>query len=334
MKVLIVNQAEVRQLLPMNECIDVMADALMALARGEAMMPLRQILWLPDKTGALAMMPSFMGSIDSVGLKVITVFQGNHGTQYDSHQGAVLLFETSHGQLLSMMDATTITAIRTAAVSGVATRLLARPDSKSLAILGTGVQGRSHLSAMIHARPIDTVRIWSRNAEHAQHFAKREEERHGLSILVASSVAEAVSDADIICTTTSAREPILNGEWIPAGAHINAVGSSVPFARELDAAAVKKTRLYVDRRESILSEGGDFLLARKEGAVDDTHIIAEIGEVLLDETKGRRSSDEITLFKSLGLAVEDLAAAKHIYNKAVKEGVGVMVELGGERDDE
>jgi ornithine cyclodeaminase len=233
-----------------------------------------------------------------------------------------------------MMDATTITAIRTAAVSGVATRLLARPDSKSLAILGTGVQGRSHLSAMIHARPIETVRIWSRNAEHAQQFAKREEERHGLSILVASSVAEAVSDADIICTTTSAREPILNGEWIPAGAHINAVGSSVPFARELDAAAVKKTRLYVDRRESILSEGGDFLLARKEGAVDDTHIIAEIGEVLLDETKGRRSSDEITLFKSLGLAVEDLAAAKHIYNKAVKEGVGVMVELGGERDDE
>ena len=333
MKVLIVNSSEVRRLLPMDECVDVMADALSALARGEAIVPLRPILWLPDKTGALGMMPSFLGNADALGLKVVTVFQGNHGTRYDSHQGAVLLFEAKHGRLLSIMDATSITAIRTAAVSGVATRLLARTDAKSLAILGSGVQARTHLAAMIHSRPIESVRVWSRDAEHARKFSGRERERHGIGVTTAPSVQEAVHGADIICTTTSAREPILEGKWISPGAHINAVGSSVPVARELDSFAVRRARLYVDRRESALNEAGDFLLARKEGAVDDSHIVGEIGELLLGKIEGRRSPEEITLFKSLGLAVEDLAAANHIYRKAIDSNSGVSVELGGDRDE-
>ena len=333
MKVLIVNSSEVQRLLPMDECIDVMADALSALARGEAIVPLRPILWLPDKTGALGMMPSFLGNADALGLKVVTVFQGNHGTRYDSHQGAVLLFEAKHGRLLSIMDATSITAIRTAAVSGVATRLLARTDATSLAILGSGVQARTHLAAMIHSRPIESVRVWSRDAERARKFAERERERHGIGVSTAPSVQEAVHGADIICTTTSAREPILEGKWISPGAHINAVGSSVAFARELNGAAVRRARLYVDRRESALNEAGDFLLARKEGAVDDSHIVGEIGELLLGKIEGRRSPEEITLFKSLGLAVEDLAAANHIYRKAIDSNSGVSVELGGDRDE-
>jgi ornithine cyclodeaminase len=334
MKVLIVNQSEVKKLLPMKKCIDVMSDALSALARGEAILPLRPILWLPERVGALGMMPAYLGSIDRVGLKVITVFPGNHGTQYDSHQGAVLLFEAKHGQLLAMMDATSITAIRTAAVSGLATRLLARADAKALAILGSGVQARTHLDAMIQVRPIDRVRVWSRNAEHAHSFAEREQKRHGVTVTVFKTAREAVQNAEIICTTTSSRDPVLEGDWIAPGAHINAVGSSVPFARELDAEAVKRSKLYVDRKESVLNEGGDFLLAKKEGGIDDSHIIGELGDLALGKVAGRQSDEEITLFKSLGLAVEDLASANHIYERAVDSGIGTFVELGGEREND
>ena len=333
MKVLIVNQGEVRRLLPMNECMDVMAQTLTALARGEAIQPLRLVMRLPEKIGALGVMPSYLGNIASMGLKVISVFPGNHGTKYDSHQGAVLLFEAKHGQLLSLMDASAITAIRTAAVSGVATRLLAREDAQTLAILGSGVQARTHLSAMIEARNVTRARVWSRNAERARQFADRETERHGIPVSAALTVQEAAAEADIICTTTAAPEPVLRAEWIAKGAHINAVGSSIPTTRELDTAAVKNARLYVDRRESTLNEAGDFLFAKQEGAIDDKHIVGEIGEILTGAVPGRRTPDEITLFKSLGLGIEDLAAASHVYAKAVETGAGVSVELGGERDD-
>jgi ornithine cyclodeaminase/alanine dehydrogenase-like protein (mu-crystallin family) len=334
MKVLVVNGSETRRLLPMDECIDVMSDALAALARGEAIVPLRQIMWLPEKVGALGMMPSYIGNIDAVGLKVITVFPGNQGTKYDSHQGAVLLFEARHGQLLAIMDATSITAIRTGAVSGAATRLLARRDAGTLAILGSGVQARTHLAAMLHTRPIQKVRVWSRDAERAQRFADRESRRHATAISAVPTVQDAVKECDIICTTTSAREPILRGEWIAPGTHINAVGSSVPFARELDSTAVKIARLFVDRRESALNEAGDFLLAKKDGVIDESHIVGEIGEVMIGQIDGRRTSDEITLFKSLGLGIEDLAAANHIYRKAIESNAGTAVELGGERDED
>jgi ornithine cyclodeaminase len=333
MKVLMINQTEVRQLLPMDECMVVMANALKTLARGNAILPLRPVLWLPERVGALGMMPSYLGDIRAMGLKIISVFPDNHGTQYDSHQGAVLLFETEHGQLLSIMDATEITAIRTAAVSGVATQLLARQDADDLAILGSGVQARTHLTAMLHARPIRRVRVWSRNGEHAAKFAEHESKRHGIVINAAETAQKAVEGASIICTTTSAREPVLLGEWIPSGAHINAVGSSVATARELDTAAVVKARLFVDRRESALNEAGDFLIPKGEGIIGDDHILGEIGEIVLGTVQGRRSEDEITLFKSLGLGVEDLAAAQHVYEKAITAGMGTFVELGGERDE-
>src|SRR5215470_771042 len=165
MKVLIINQSEVRKLLPMNECMDVMVEALKTLASGNAILPLRPVLWLPEEVGALGMMPAYLGDIQAMGLKVVSVFPGNHGTEYDSHIGAVMLYETKHGQLLAMMDASEITAIRTAAVSGVATRLLAREDAHNLAILGSGVQAKTHLAAMLLARSIHSIRVWSRNFE-------------------------------------------------------------------------------------------------------------------------------------------------------------------------
>lgn len=334
MKVLIVNQSEVAELLPMSECIEVMAQALATLARGEAIVPLRPVLWLPQRVGALGMMPGYLGDIKAMGVKVVSVFPGNHGTEYDSHQGTVLLFETEHGRLLAMMDASQITAIRTAATSGVATRLLARDDARDLAILGSGVQARSHLAAMLAVRDIQRVRVWSRNPDHARQFATSQSQKHGLTIEVSASVPEAVAGAGIICTTTAAPEPILQGAWLEPGVHINAVGSSVAFTRELDTAAIVKSRLYIDRRESTVNEAGDFLFPQKEGAIDESHIVGEIGEILIGTVAGRQSDNEITLFKSLGLAVEDVASAYHIYKKAGVTGKGTWVELGGERHED
>jgi len=334
MAVLIVNGAEVRRLLPMSECMTVMADALAALSRGDAMVPLRQIMWLPERVGALGLMPSHAAHIHAMGVKVVSVFPGNHGTPYDAHQGAVLVFETTHGQLCAMVDASAITAIRTAAVSGVATQQLARPDAQSLAILGSGVQAATHLDAMMAARSITTARVWSRDIARAQHFATRAAGRYGIAVTACVTVEEAVRDAEIICTTTAARTPVLFGEWIAPGTHVNAVGSSVAFTRELDTRAVREARLFVDRRESTLNEAGDFLFPKQEGAIGDDHIVGEIGELLLGTVAGRQNSREITLFKSLGLAVEDVAAAHYVYDKAMQAGVGVTVELGGTRDDD
>ncbi len=331
MEVLIVNQEEVAKLMPMDACMDAMAGALKILSAGDAIMPLRQAIWLPEKFGALGLMPAIMDDIESMGIKVVSVMPGNHGTEYDSHQGAVLLFETNNGRMLAMIDASEITAIRTAAASGVATRLLARAAADDLAILGSGVQARSHLEAMLVAREIKRVRVWSRTLQNAQAFAEKESQRHGIEIEVPDSVEAAVDGADIICTTTSAREPILMGDSLAPGSHINAAGSSVSFTRELDTAAVVKSSLFVDRRESTLNEAGDFLMPKAEGAIGDDHIRAEIGEILLGKHPGRERSDEITLFKSLGVGVEDLAAAHLIYNSAIEKGMGTSIEFGGGR---
>jgi ornithine cyclodeaminase len=315
----------------MDECMDVMAGALTTLARGGAILPLRPLMRIPQKAGILGMMPAYMETPDALGVKVITVFNGNHGTEYDSHQGVVLLFEADHGSIVAVIDASSVTAIRTAAVSGVATRLLARADAHDLCILGSGVQARTHLEAMLVARAVTRVRVWSRNAEAARAFAHAASQRHDIAVEAVESAQKAADGADIICTTTSAREPILQGDWISHGAHVNAVGSSTPTARELDSAAVARAKLYVDRRESALNEAGDFLIPKSEGVIGDNHIRGELGELLLGTHTGRESADDITLFKSLGLAVEDVAAAHHIYARAVERGVGTSVEMGGKR---
>ena len=331
MKVRIINQTEIRQLLPMAECLDLMSEALKALARGASILPLRQVIALPDKSGLLAVMPSYSGNLPAMGVKVISVFPGNLGTELDSHQGAVLLFETERGRLIAILDASEITAIRTAAVSGVATRVLAREDATDLAILGSGVQARTHLEAMLVARNITRVRVWSRRFENARTFAESESLRNNLSVTAVRTAQEAVTAADIICTTTPAKEPVLFGEWISPGTHINAAGAFGPTTRELDTVAMVKSRLFVDRRESTLNESGDFLIPKREGAISDAHILGELGELLIEKVRGRTAPGEITLFKSMGIAIEDLASAHYIYNKAVQQGIGTSIELGGER---
>jgi ornithine cyclodeaminase len=324
MNVLVLSYTDVVRLLTMEACIEVMADALRTTSRGGAVLPLRSVVWMPDRTGMIGLMPGFLDPPTSLGLKVVSIFPGNHGTGFDSHQGVVMLFDTRHGSPRAIIDASSITAIRTAAVSGVATRALARDDAGDLAILGSGVQAQTHLAAMRAVRKIRRVRVWSRTLANAQRFA----DKCSLPVEVMTTARAAVEGADLVCTTTASREPVLEGAWLRPGAHVNAVGACFAATREVDTAAVARSRLIVDRKESTLNESGDFLLAKKDGAIGDDHIVGELGDLLLGRLVGRRNPDEVTLFKSLGIAIEDLAAAHYVYSQAVARGGGVSVPLG------
>jgi len=318
--ILILNEHEVEHLLTMRECIGVMEEALASLARGEVHNPLRSVVRAAEAKGFLGLMPAFRGgAVPLFALKEVCIFPGNPARGLDTHLGAVLLHSGETGELMGVMNASAITAIRTAAVSAVATRLLAREDARSLAIIGAGVQGRTHLEAIPLVRKIDDIRIVSRNREKAEALA-------GKGARVVDSVEEAVRGADIVVTATSSREPVIKREWIADGAHINAVGSSIAAARELDGATVAAASLFVDRRESTVNESGDYLSALREGAIGDDHIRGEIGDILIGKTTGRTSPGEITLFKSLGLAVEDLASAEFLFEKAKREGAGTWVD--------
>jgi alanine dehydrogenase len=329
MKALIADQKLVTELLPMDEAIEVMRRALTMLAEGDVVMPLRQMMVLPGDDKVLGLMPSYLGGIDAVGVKVIAAFPANFGTEYDTHQGVVLFFDTERGLLRAIVDATAITAIRTAAVSGLVTGLLANPEAGDLAIIGSGTQAHTHLQAMCAVRPVRRVRVFSLPAESAAAFAARESRLTGLTVEAVASAEEAVAGADLICTTTSAREPVVLGAWVSPGAHINAVGAYTPATRELDSALVVGARLYADRRESLLRESGEFLIPKGEGLIGEDHIVGEIPEVLTGKAPGRTSPDQITLFKSLGIAIEDLAAAHHVYTKALERELGVWVDIGG-----
>ena len=329
MKVLIADQRLVTELLPMEEAIGVMRDALSMLAGGDAVMPLRTMLAMPGGERVMGLMPSYLGGLEAVGAKVVAAFPANFGSEYDTHQGVVLFFDTERGLLRAIVDATSITAIRTAAVSGLVTDLLARPEAGDLAIIGAGTQAHTHLQAMNCVRRLRRVRVYSEPAESAEAFSARESGGRGPEVEVCASARDAVKGADLICTTTTAREPVLYGDWVSPGAHINAIGAYTPTTRELDTALVAIARLYVDRRESALNEAGEFLIPKAEGAIDDDHIVGEIGDVLLDRAPGRTSPSEVTLFKSLGVAVEDLAAAHHVHAAAKARGMGTWVEIGG-----
>ena len=330
----LISGADVRALLPMNECIEVMAGALRSVTDGSSVLPLRTVMRLDGTPNAFAAMPAIVGTGAgaSLGAKIITVFPGNDATPFDSHIGVVLLFDAEHGKLLAIADASTITAIRTAAVSGLATRLLAREDAQELALLGAGVLAMTHLDAVKCVRDIRRVRVWTRSGERARDFAARADEAVRNRSRRRGSARAAVEGADVVCTITASRTPVLEGAWLSPGAHVNAVGASISTARELDTAAVVRSRLFVDRRESTLAEAGDFLVPRGEGAVTDAHILGELGDLLAGSVKGRVSRDEVTLFKSLGLAVEDVAALRHIHTKALATGAGTRVSLGGLRD--
>lgn len=307
MKTLVLSHADVEELLTMEECIAVMEDALASLARGEVHNPLRQAIRAPGAPGLLGLMPAWRGGESPYyGLKEVCVFPENPKRGLDTHVGLVVLHSGETGEPLALMNASAITAIRTAAVSAVATKLLAHEDASVLTIIGAGVQGESHRRAIPLVRDIREIRLVRRG----------------------ESIEDAVRGADIIVTATNAREPILRREWLSPGVHINAIGSSIAAARELDGATVAAALLFVDRRESTVNESGDYLFALKEGAIaGPEHIRAELGEIVIGKARGRESVAEITLFKSLGLAIEDLASAAFLYDKARRTGRGTWVEI-------
>jgi ornithine cyclodeaminase len=328
MNVLLLGHEEVVALLPMGECVALMHDALVSLAEGLVHQPLRTIVRPPGAAGMMGLMPSYSaGARPAFGLKAICIFPGNPARGKDSHQGAVLLFSAESGELLAAVNASALTAVRTAAVSGVATRALAREDACDLAVVGAGVQARWHVEALAHVRRVGRCRVASRSVEHARRLAEELQERYPFTVEAVATVEDAVREADLIVTATNSAEAVVRREWVAEGAHINAVGSCTPNARELDAGVLSASSLFVDSVESTLNEAGDYLLAAREGVVGPEHIRAELGEVLKGTKPGRTSDDEITLFKSLGLAVEDLAAAEYLYRKAKETGAGTWVSF-------
>lgn len=328
MNILVLSHDEVIELLPIEDCIPLMREALLALAHGKAYQPLRTIIRSPGAKGVMGLMPSYVsGDSSAFGLKAICVFPGNPAKGWDSHQGGVLLFSAETGELQAILNASAITAIRTAAVSAVATDLLARADACDLAILGSGVQARTHLLAMTKVRSIKRCRIASRHIEHARHFAEEMKQSLSFSIEPVETIAEALDGADLIVTATTAKEPIVKRDWISAGAHLNLVGSSAANAREADSETIAAASLFVDRRESTINEAGDYLLALRDGAIGPDHIRAELGEVLNGDNSGRTSAEEITCFKSLGIGIEDLFAAQYLFRKAQEQKAGTWAEF-------
>jgi len=318
MSTLVVDQAQVEELLTMPECIELMEETLVALAREELYQPLRSVVRPPGAVGFMGLMPAHRGGeAPAFGLKVVCIFPGNPARGLDAHQGAVVLFDGETGEVRAIVNASAITAIRTAAVSAVATRALAREDSRTLAILGAGVQAKSHVEALRALHDWERIVVWSRTRAHAEQ----------LGVEIADTAEDALRDADVVCTTTTSREPIVRRQWLKEGAHVNAVGSSIPATRELDTETMAAAALFVDRRESTLNEAGDYLFPAGEGAIGPEHIRAELGDVLAGSAEGRRSPDELTVFKSLGLAVEDLACAQFLLQRGRELGRGTEVEF-------
>lgn len=317
---------DVLRLMPLAECIEWMAAALGGFARGSGVQPMRTVIRLPDGTGSLYTMPAATASPPALAVKMVTIFPGNRERGRATHAGVLVVFSTETGEPLAVMDASAVTEVRTAGVSALATRLLAREDAGDLAILGSGVQARSHLRAMRAVRRIRRARAWSPTRARLEAFVA-EASTPELRIEATASAHDAVAGADLVCVATSARAPVLQGAWLGAGAHVNAIGASMPDARELDTAAIAGARVYVDLRAAALAEAGDLVIAMREGAITEQHIQAELGEVVAGLAQGRRTREEVTVFKSVGLAIEDAAAAHHVHTRAVRQGLGSVVPL-------
>jgi ornithine cyclodeaminase len=307
-----IDREEVARRLTYEVCIPLVRDAMIAFSAGETRQLLRSIIPLAD--GHLfGIMPGALGANAPFGAKLISIYPENAAQGMQSHQGLIVLFEPATGTPVCVVHAGEITAIRTAAASAVATNALALSDAKHLAILGTGEQAATHARAIAKVRPLASITIWGRSPERARALSEKMQSELSLPIAVATSVQQAIANADILCTVTSAKEPILQSEWVQPGTHINAVGSSHAGPAEIDNALVARSRFFADSREGVLQQGAEFLRAKQAGLIDDSHILAEIGQVLAGTAEGRRTRDDITIYKSLGHIVQDLASGWWLY---------------------
>ena len=323
-EICLLNAATVRELLPMDVCVPLMRRAFAMVATGETVQPVRQALPLPDRRGLVGWMPGYTADPAWLGVKVVSVFPGNFGTEFGSHQGVVLLFETTNGAPVAILDGREITAIRTAAATAVATDVLASPQATSLGLFGYGEQAESHIEALLLVRPFSEILVWGRDRGRSKEFAAAMHARHGCQIEAVDD-PRAAAACDVVCTLTAAAEPILEGAWLRPGQHVNIVGSSIPTTSEVDDATVVAGRLFVDFKENALALGGDFRRAKAKGLVDDNHIVGTIGDVITGLVPARVSAADITLFKSLGMSSEDILSADHVLKEAQRLGKGQWV---------
>lgn len=319
---LVISREEVRARLTYEVCIPIVREAMIALSQGRTRQLLRGIIDL-EAGGAFGVMPGAMGPGETFGAKLISVFPENFAKGLQSHQGVVVVFDPESGAPAAVLHAGEITAIRTAAASAVATDALARREASRLAVLGYGEQARSHIAAIAQVRALSQVVVWGRSPERARAFAEAAGRELELPIRAAPSAREAVAGADIVCTVTAASEPVLLGEWLDAGVHVNLVGSSRPGPVEVDDALVVRARVFADHRASVLAQGAEILRAKAAGLIGDDHVLGEIGQVLDESLPGRRTAEEVTVYKSLGSIVQDLSSAWALYQQALTAGAGV-----------
>lgn len=326
MPLVIIGAKEVRSLLPMDRCIEVMDRAMRAVTAGEVATPPRTVATLQDGSGHFFLMPGAMLEPAVFGAKAVSLLPGNPGRGLPTIQGFVVLFDHETGAPVALVDGAEITAIRTAAVSALASRELARADAGSHGIFGAGVLAATHLDAIARVRPIENVLVWARDTGKAHRFASEQSERTGARITVAASAEEAAA-CDVVTLVTGSAEPLLRGAWLHEGAHVNLVGAHSPTAREADSDTLARAAIYVDLVASALSESGDILIPIQEGRIERQDVIGEIGAVLAGDVPGRSDERQVTLFKSLGVVGQDLFAAEFVYRQALAEGRGVRADL-------
>jgi alanine dehydrogenase len=324
---LILSEKEVQSLIDIDELIEALEQAHVQYSTGKAVMPVRLVVPLPQIQGRITSMPGYLSEDKALGMKVVTYFQNNPRQDLPAILATIMLFSAETGKMIAAMDGGYITAIRTAGASAMATKALANPQTPVLGILGAGVQARAHIRALCHIRKFTKIKIHSPSGTSAMTVKNDLEPQVGVGIEVAGSAEAAVRNADLVVTVTTAKEPIVKPDWLAPGAHVNAVGSHRPDLREIDGATLASSKVVVDSRAAIMAECGDILLALKENSITEKNIHAEIGEVLARLKPGRTGAGEVTLYKSVGIAVQDVAMAKLIYHKALERKVGTNVEV-------
>jgi alanine dehydrogenase len=323
----LLTEQQVQSLLPMSDLIAAMEAALARFSAGEVLQPVRSVLTVGPTKAYFGLMPAYVPNPGSLGAKLVTVFSENPAKQLPSHLATILLLDPETGSLQALMDGRYITEARTAAVSAVSARFLARRDAATLAIIGTGVQARSHLEAFAEVRQLKEVRVWSPKVASRERFVSETSGHLPVSLRAADTAEEAVRDADLIVLVTSSPTPVLDSAWVADGAHVVSVGACRPEQREMDPALVARARLYVDSRAAALVESGDVVMGIAGGLFTAAHIRGELGEVVLGRTEGRHRDSDITIFKSLGMAVEDVVAADLVLRRAVETGAGTELTL-------
>jgi len=335
----VLTRADLEQVLGFEVCIAEMRRAMIATSERRCSLPLRQFMPVPGRAGKLGLMPGYIGAAASgegecFGVKIVSKFERPSGDPHGSHVGAVMLFDADTGLPLALLEGGTLTAIRTASMTALATDALARPDARTLLIIGTGEEAWYHARALLHVRAFDELVVWGRTPSRAEQLVERlaaQLPQESLTVIprltVAADLREALSRADVACTVTSAKQPFVQGEWLPAGLHLNLVGSAIASTAEVDDEAVRRGRFFVDYRDAALAAAGELLAAMQRGVVDATHIRGEIGEVLNGTVVGRQSAEELTIYKSLGVTTQDLAAGWRALREAEARGIGGSIRL-------